>query len=220
MFDEWSYIVSTLHYKDPRLPIVPRLVEVPGAREKLEKAFTLFDADNSGTIDAKELIAILTKDTGASGKPLSMEDAQEMIQRVDINGDGVLDIDEFCELMGNPHNLSDKATATAARRIKKLYNIANGAPEHNNPPGLEEQRAYSIEERKKYVKVGRQLVEKADAAMARSRWATLQRGTTIYDKPEKPEAVEETELARMVREQRKLARRQRQVERRAARRGA
>ena len=219
MFNEWDYIVSTLHYKNPDLPIVPRLVEVPGAREKLEKAFTLFDADNSGTIDAKELIAILTKDTGASGKPLSMEDAQEMIQRVDINGDGVLDIDEFCELMGNPHNLSDKATATAARRIKKL-NITNGAPEHNNPPGLEEQRAYSIEERKKYVKVGRQLVEKADAAMARSRWAALQRGTTIYDKPEKPEAVEETELARMVREQRKLARRQRQVERRAARRGA
>ena len=184
MFNEWDYIVSTLHYKDPRLPIVPRLVEVPGAREKLEKAFMLFDADNSGTIDAKELIAILTKDT-ASGKPLSMEDAQEMIQRVDINGDGVLDIDEFCELMGNPHNLSDKATATAARRIKKL-NITNGAPEHNNPPGLEEQRAYSIEERKKYVKVGRQLVEKADAAMARAAGRRSNAGRRFTTNPRSP----------------------------------
>ena len=87
--------------------------------------------------------------------------------------------------MGNPHNLSDKATATAARRIKKL-NITNGAPEHNNPPGLEEQRAYSIEERKKYVKVGRQLVEKADAAMARAAGRRSNAGRRFTTNPRSP----------------------------------
>ena len=52
----------------------------------LRKAFKAFDADSSGTLDAKELLAVLTRSSG--GNPLSESDAQALINEFDVNGVG------------------------------------------------------------------------------------------------------------------------------------
>ena len=64
------------------------------SKERLEAAFRVFDIDNSGTITADELKAIL-------GKHHSYNDHiwAEIIKEVDANGDGVIDMREFCEMM-------------------------------------------------------------------------------------------------------------------------
>ncbi|OMJ85650.1 hypothetical protein SteCoe_13002 [Stentor coeruleus] len=64
------------------------------SREKLESAFKAFDVDNSGTISADELKGIL-------GRYHTYEDHiwQDIIREVDTNGDGVIDIREFTEMM-------------------------------------------------------------------------------------------------------------------------
>ena len=58
---------------------------MPSAAD-LEKAFKVFDTDNSGTLSASELIKILTRPGGAA---LTMADAEELIQRADVNGGAV-----------------------------------------------------------------------------------------------------------------------------------
>ena len=60
--------------------------------DHLRTLFATFDTDGSGTLDAEELLAILTR--GASG--LSLEDAKEIVDDFDENKDGVLSVDEVC----------------------------------------------------------------------------------------------------------------------------
>ena len=69
-------------------------------RAKLTKAFAAFDKDNSGSIDKDELKAILTrKGAACEGLTFSDEDAEELLESFDTNGDGVLQLTEFIELM-------------------------------------------------------------------------------------------------------------------------
>lgn len=60
----------------------------------LKTAFELFDRDKGGSIDAKEVAAIL-------GQGLKCDDAvwQEIVREVDVNGDGMIDFDEFKTMM-------------------------------------------------------------------------------------------------------------------------
>lgn len=64
------------------------------SREKLNLTFKAFDVDNSGTISADELKNIL-------GRYHTYDERmwQEIIHEVDTNGDGVIDIREFTEMM-------------------------------------------------------------------------------------------------------------------------
>ena len=64
------------------------------SREKLEVAFKTFDIDSSGAISADELKSIL-------GRYHSYDDSiwQDIIREVDTNGDGVIDLREFTEMM-------------------------------------------------------------------------------------------------------------------------
>ena len=64
------------------------------SKERLESAFKAFDIDSSGTISADELKAIL-------GKYHAYDDEIwiDIIREVDINGDGVIDLREFSEMM-------------------------------------------------------------------------------------------------------------------------
>ena len=56
-----------------------------------KKAFEVFDRDSSGAISAAELVKILTRDTPA-GKPLTEEDAREIIDDFDKRGVGELNV--------------------------------------------------------------------------------------------------------------------------------
>ena len=52
--------------------------------EELEKAFSMFDRDGDGFIDANELRRLLTN----LGEKLTEDEVDEMIREVDIDGDG------------------------------------------------------------------------------------------------------------------------------------
>lgn len=64
------------------------------SRENLEAAFSMFDIDGSGTISAVELKNILGADGRANDGVWS-----ELIEGVDQNGDGEIDIKEFKQMM-------------------------------------------------------------------------------------------------------------------------
>ena len=80
-------------------------------REKLEWAFRLYDVDSSGTINLKEIMAIMETMSAVEGnaendddeetkefkaKPLS-ERAEELFQQLDIDEDGEITMEEFVE---------------------------------------------------------------------------------------------------------------------------
>ena len=63
--------------------------------EELKEAFTLFDADGSGSISAEELHTIMA----SLGKNVSLEEVMRMIQDVDDDGSGEIEFDEFLVLV-------------------------------------------------------------------------------------------------------------------------
>ena len=65
----------------------------------LKESFEVFDGDGNGTLDAEEVVEILTRMTG-DGTELSLEDAKEFIAEFDRDGDGFLDVNEFIVAMG------------------------------------------------------------------------------------------------------------------------
>jgi calcium-dependent protein kinase len=64
------------------------------SKANLQLAFNKFDVDGSGLISAEELKEVLS-----GGEAFSGEVWKQLIQEVDINGDGVLDLKEFTQLM-------------------------------------------------------------------------------------------------------------------------
>jgi calcium-dependent protein kinase len=64
------------------------------SKEKLKAAFDLFDADHSGTIEAKELKAVLGKSSTHNEQMW-----KSLVEEADQNGDGVIDFQEFCSMM-------------------------------------------------------------------------------------------------------------------------
>jgi Ca2+-binding EF-hand superfamily protein len=63
--------------------------------QRIREAFALFDLDGNGSISREELREVLTRQGG--GAPLSQQDAQEIIEEFDENGDGELQIEEVCD---------------------------------------------------------------------------------------------------------------------------
>ncbi|KAJ8764401.1 hypothetical protein K2173_006141 [Erythroxylum novogranatense] len=64
-------------------------------RQEIREAFELFDTDNSGTIDAKELNVAMR----ALGFEMTEEQISQMIADVDKDGSGAIDFDEFVHMM-------------------------------------------------------------------------------------------------------------------------
>jgi calcium-dependent protein kinase len=62
--------------------------------QNLEMTFSMFDTDNSGKISATEIKRLL-----GNGSEIDEEVWREIIQEVDQNGDGEIDLTEFKELV-------------------------------------------------------------------------------------------------------------------------
>jgi len=70
------------------------------ATNSLRKAFDMFDVDQNGSLDADELLAILTRQT-AQGHGMTLDDAKQLVAYFDTNGDGALDFNEFVEAISS-----------------------------------------------------------------------------------------------------------------------
>lgn len=64
------------------------------SNDKLEAAFKMFDADNSGALSPDEIKDVLCFDATVDPKEID-----RIIREVDINGDGEIQFDEFCLMM-------------------------------------------------------------------------------------------------------------------------
>ncbi|KAL4589805.1 hypothetical protein LXL04_002715 [Taraxacum kok-saghyz] len=71
---------------------------------ELKSVFATFDKNKDGFITKQELSDSL-KNIGIS---TSEKDVLEMVQRVDVNGDGLIDFDEFCELFESMMSREDE----------------------------------------------------------------------------------------------------------------
>ncbi|XAR59458.1 hypothetical protein NMG60_11015300 [Bertholletia excelsa] len=61
----------------------------------IKNAFRVFDGDGDGMISPEELFELLKK----LGEKCSLQDCRKMVEAVDANGDGVIDLDEFMTMM-------------------------------------------------------------------------------------------------------------------------
>merc|ERR1739841_396750 len=63
--------------------------------DEVKEAFRVFDRDGNGTISAAELMHVMT----SMGEKLTKEEARQMINEADVNGDGEIDYNEFVTMM-------------------------------------------------------------------------------------------------------------------------
>ncbi|PIA42351.1 hypothetical protein AQUCO_02000064v1 [Aquilegia coerulea] len=64
---------------------------------ELRDAFDVFDGDKDGVITVEELVSVLSS-LGLK-KGIQFEDCKEMIKKVDMDGDGMVNFDEFKHMM-------------------------------------------------------------------------------------------------------------------------
>ncbi len=75
--------------------------------EELKEAFSAFDKDDSGSITAEELGAVLKSFYPAGMKNLSQNDLEKIVSRFDANNDGTIDFNEFVTMMGKAEKKSE-----------------------------------------------------------------------------------------------------------------
>ena len=80
---------------DQFLPIAAKKFEEKSTREEIMKAFSLFDADNTGRITFENLKQVAIE----LGENLEDDELREMIAEADRDGDGGVDREEFYRIM-------------------------------------------------------------------------------------------------------------------------
>ncbi|XP_046330583.2 calmodulin-like [Haliotis rufescens] len=79
---------------DEFLAAMPNIAEEKRSHGEMRRAFDQIDKDGNGLLDADELKDVLTR----CGRSLSMKEVKSLIAKVDVNGDGKLDFNEFVSL--------------------------------------------------------------------------------------------------------------------------
>jgi Ca2+-binding EF-hand superfamily protein len=68
--------------------------------DHLKEMFDKFDTSGDGFIDAKELIVALRVTTG---EDLTLDESQKLINAADVDGDGVINFEEFKAICEGEH---------------------------------------------------------------------------------------------------------------------
>merc|ERR1712167_350696 len=64
-------------------------------KEEIDRVFKLFDKDRNGTLEADDLSRVCKE----LGEEMSEEDVREVIQRADLDGDGVVGLQDFYNVL-------------------------------------------------------------------------------------------------------------------------
>jgi len=91
----------------------------PAQVEELKEAFNLFDTDQSGAIDYKELRAAIK----ALGLKVKMEELKKMVTDVDADASGSIEFPEFLTMM--TAKMGDNDTKEEIGKVFKLYDEDN-----------------------------------------------------------------------------------------------
>merc|ERR1712086_744075 len=83
--------------------------------EEIREAFNLFDADQSGAIDVRELKAAMR----ALGFEVKKEELKKMISDIDNDGNGDIDFNEFLDMMTG--KMGEKDTREDIEKVFKLF---------------------------------------------------------------------------------------------------
>merc|ERR1712134_169291 len=83
--------------------------------EEIREAFNLFDADNSGAIDVRELKAAMR----ALGFEVKKEELKKTISDIDNDGNGSIEFQEFLEMMTG--KMGEKDTREDIEKVFKLF---------------------------------------------------------------------------------------------------
>merc|ERR1712023_503673 len=87
--------------------------------EEIREAFQLFDADQSGAIDIRELKAAMR----ALGFEVKKEELKKMISDIDNDGNGDIDFNEFLGMMTG--KMGEKDTREDIEKVFKLFDDDN-----------------------------------------------------------------------------------------------
>ncbi|KAI4335681.1 hypothetical protein L6164_014307 [Bauhinia variegata] len=100
-FDEFCFLTSESMDSQEGEGIFKEGVE--GEEENLKEAFDIFDENKDGVISVEELALVLNSLGLREGKEI--EDCKEMIRKVDMDGDGMVNFNEFKRMMMHGRSL-------------------------------------------------------------------------------------------------------------------
>lgn len=80
------------------LRLMVRKMKVSDLDEELRITFQLFDRDKDGFLNQKELAVI----TAALGEKMTEAEVQELIRESDVDGDNMINFEEFIHMMSGP----------------------------------------------------------------------------------------------------------------------
>merc|ERR1711998_185071 len=93
----------------------------------IHEAFNLFDKDGDGAITAKELGEVM----GQMGLNPTEDDLQDMINEVDTDGSGMIEIDEFIQLMVMKEKAAGFSQEDEIRAVFEIFDTdKNGSISH------------------------------------------------------------------------------------------
>lgn len=77
------------------LAMMERKMKDTDSEEEIKEAFKVFDKDGNGFISPGELRHVMTN----LGEKLTDEDVGEMIREADVDGDGLINYEDFVKMM-------------------------------------------------------------------------------------------------------------------------